>query len=136
MGKGSSRTGNEKNKHRRFYTFTLSEENDNDKKLIEFLENRSTTASVKEGLKLLMEKQNSSNSDILQALTALSALNTGDNNFFDLLKQFNQNVQQSNQEQSSAKEKIEEKKEYNSVEQKKIKAGTSKALAALNNYKF
>ncbi|MCM3005689.1 hypothetical protein [Priestia koreensis] len=142
MGKGSSKTKNEKNKDRNFYTFTLNNKDPRDKELIDFLADRPTTASVKDGLRLLMEntkqpQNQSGNQNIIELLSLL--VNSPD--VSNLLSQIKQNSGQVNNEQAATIEttqesKQESKPEYTEEEKVKIKERAGKASAALKNYDF
>ncbi|KON67361.1 hypothetical protein AKG34_21310 [Peribacillus butanolivorans] len=153
MGKGSSKQNNEKNQDRKFYTFTLSTLKEDDKELIEFLKNRSTTGSVKEGLRLLKKQTeqqgqpavNSINPDALQALLLLLGNNSNQLDLSSILPQLNQNNQNpAKDEQSATKEasapvevvKAPEPVVKKELNPKKVKNGKSKASAAMANYDF
>lgn len=132
MGRGSSKTTNDKNKGRRFYTFTLNENKPEDKALIDFLELRSTTATVKTALKQLMEKENGANTaspninpaDLMQAIAMLS--NVSGTDVANLLKKEN-----SEPEQAATSE---DKKEVVPEERKGVvSVAKNQALAGLDN---
>jgi hypothetical protein len=82
MGKGSGKAKKGENETpRKFYTFTLNSEDPSDKELIDFLNERSTTASVKDGLRLLKKEKENGNQitnqsgntqDVFQLLSSLA----------------------------------------------------------------
>ncbi|WP_042351031.1 hypothetical protein [Bacillus massiliigorillae] len=125
MGRGSSGTKNQLNQKRRFYTFTLNTEDASDTELIEYLENRSTTATVKEALRQMMHKQQNSvtfNEDMLQlmAMVMSNATNNGES-LTTLLEKMNQTKNDSR---------------FTEEEEERIDRGVKKAESALFNLNF